>query len=272
MNSAHSAWPCFENVHDPTSVTCRRRRSGLTSSVTWPRSPTKQAVPHERTERTAAARASGAEEASSVLCAPSPCVSSRIAPTMSCAVGSITSAAPNSWASLRRSDAMSMAMTRAPISTASCVADRPTGPWPKDGDRFAALQLHPSQRAPGRAGAAGDGGPGGEGERVGPATRKLCPPWCRVTRGRKSNQQKQCPDLLTSGWQDDGLAGRLRVEEPVGLLGLLEPPAVRDEPLHVHLPIGDELGAGRQAPADARFRANTFDELQHIGGNALASR
>ena len=34
MNSAHSAWPCFENVHDPTSVTCRRRRSALTSSVT----------------------------------------------------------------------------------------------------------------------------------------------------------------------------------------------------------------------------------------------
>src|SRR5215831_7849082 len=28
------AWPSFENVHDPTSVTCRRRRSGLTSSVT----------------------------------------------------------------------------------------------------------------------------------------------------------------------------------------------------------------------------------------------
>jgi hypothetical protein len=29
----------------------------------------------------------------------------------------------------------------------------------EDGDRFAALQLDPSQRAPGRAGAAGDGGP-----------------------------------------------------------------------------------------------------------------
>src|SRR5262249_11313379 len=29
------------------------------------------------------------------------------------------------------SGAMSMAMTHAPISTASCVADRPTGPWPK---------------------------------------------------------------------------------------------------------------------------------------------
>src|SRR5215470_8508066 len=101
------------------------------SRVTWPRSPTKQAVPHARTERTAAARASGAEEASSVLCAPSPCVSSAIAATMSCAAGSITSAAPNCRASLRRSGAMSTAMTRAPISTASCVAERPTGPWPK---------------------------------------------------------------------------------------------------------------------------------------------
>src|SRR6516225_5574934 len=34
MNSAHSAWPCLGNVHDPTSATCRRRRSALTSSVT----------------------------------------------------------------------------------------------------------------------------------------------------------------------------------------------------------------------------------------------
>ena len=58
-------------------------------------------------------------------------------------------------------------------------------------------------------------------------------------------KQRSCPnsDLLTSGRQDDGLAGRLRVEEPVGFLGLLEPPAVREEPLHVHLPVGDELGA-----------------------------
>ena len=48
---------------------------------------------------------------------------------------------------------------------------------------------------------------------------------------------------LTSGRQDDGLAGRLRVEEPVGFLGLFEPLAVREEPLHVHLPLGDELGA-----------------------------
>src|SRR5262245_30015406 len=50
-------------------------------------------------------------------------------------------------------------------------------------------------------------------------------------------------DLLTSGRQDDGLAGRLRVEEPVGFLGPLEPPAVGEEPLHVHLALGDELGA-----------------------------
>src|SRR5205085_1470540 len=48
---------------------------------------------------------------------------------------------------------------------------------------------------------------------------------------------------LTSGRQDDRLAGRLRVEEPVGFLGLLEPPAMREELLHVHLPVGDELGA-----------------------------
>src|SRR5438552_3340968 len=26
---------------------------------------------------------------------------------------------------------MSMAMTRAPMATANCVADKPTGPWPK---------------------------------------------------------------------------------------------------------------------------------------------
>src|SRR5215831_12735616 len=48
---------------------------------------------------------------------------------------------------------------------------------------------------------------------------------------------------LTSGRQDDGLASRLRVEEPVVFLGLLEPPAVREEPLHVHVALGDELGA-----------------------------
>ena len=73
---------------------------------------------------------------------------------------------------------------------------------------------------------------------------------CRVISAFTRVFNALCPamtgessDLLTSGRQDDGLAGRLRVEEPVGFLGLLEPPAVRDEPLHVHLALGDELGA-----------------------------
>ena len=43
----------------------------------------------------------------------------------------MTSCAPNAWASLRRSGATSTAITRAPMTSASCVADRPTGPWPK---------------------------------------------------------------------------------------------------------------------------------------------
>jgi hypothetical protein len=58
-------------------------------------------------------------------------VSSRIAATTSFVLPSITTCAPNSCASLRRSDEVSMAMTRAPIATANCVADKPTGPWPK---------------------------------------------------------------------------------------------------------------------------------------------
>src|SRR5262249_9667968 len=63
-----------------------------------------------------------------------------------------------------------------------------------------------------------------------------------ITSSPPAIRRTNCPDL-TSRRQDDGLAGRLRVEEPVGFLGLLEPPAVREEPLHVHLPLGDELGA-----------------------------
>src|SRR4030095_2285468 len=43
--------------------------------------------------------------------------------------------------------------------------------------------------------------------------------------------------------QDDRLARGLRVEQPVGLLRLLEAPAVREQALHVDLPVGDEFGA-----------------------------
>src|SRR6516162_1367404 len=83
---------------------------------------------------------------------------------------------------------------------------------------------------------------GSTGERVAGA-RSLPALVSRYSRSERATSRKQCPDLLTSGRQDDGLAGRLRVEEPVGFLGLLEPPAVREEPLHVHLALGDELGA-----------------------------
>src|SRR5262249_8575202 len=64
---------------------------------------------------------------------------------------------------------------------------------------------------------------------------------------------------LRSRRQDDSLAGRLRVEEPVGFLGLLEPPAVREEPLHVHLALGDELGALALALLGARPRPHQRD-------------
>src|SRR6516165_997288 len=83
---------------------------------------------------------------------------------------------------------------------------------------------------------------GSTGERVAGA-RSLPALVSRYSRSEEQPAERQCPELLTSGRQDDGLAGRLRVEEPVGFLGLLEPPAVREEPLHVHLPVGDELGA-----------------------------
>jgi hypothetical protein len=33
------------------------------------------------------------------------------------------------------------------------------------------------------------------------------------------------------------------LKSPVGFLGLIEPPAVREEPLYFHLLVGDELGA-----------------------------
>ena len=45
--------------------------------------------------------------------------------------GLTTSSAPNSFARASRSGLISSAITRAPITLASWVADRPTGPWPK---------------------------------------------------------------------------------------------------------------------------------------------
>src|SRR5207249_3617650 len=74
----------------------------------------------------------------------------------------MTSCAPNAWASLRRSGATSMAMTRAPMTTANCVTDKPTGPWPKMASVSPPCRLIRFSRA----GTAGDRRAGDEGERV----------------------------------------------------------------------------------------------------------
>ena len=90
----------------------------------------------------------------------------------------------------------------------------------------------------------------------------------RSLRARRERPRgKQCADLLTSRRQDDGLAGRLGVEEPVGLLGLLEPPAVREEPLHVHVALGDELGA--LGLALLRGRLSLFAPARRAAGEGL---
>src|SRR5262249_30449622 len=84
--------------------------------------------------------------------------------------------------------------------------------------------------------------------RPGSATRTFSTPYatpsCHPIGSRTFGADRAAfePSIM-NGRQDDGLAGRLRVEGPVGFLGLLEPPAVREEPLHVHLPVGDEFGA-----------------------------
>src|SRR5438309_1163501 len=44
-------------------------------------------------------------------------------------------------------------------------------------------------------------------------------------------------------WNEDPLSGRLGVEEPVGLLRLLEREAVGEQPLERDLALGDEAGA-----------------------------
>ena len=55
--------------------------------------------------------------------------------------------------------------------------------------------------------------------------------------------------------QDDGLARRLHVEELVGFLRLLEPPAVREELLHVDLPVERRTRRTRPGLAWRRYRS-----------------
>ncbi len=80
--------------------------------------------------RTAIRRPSAVPEVSSVLSAPAPWVSVRMAATASSVFGLIKPSAPNSLARASRSALTSSAMTRAPMAAASCVAESPTGPWP----------------------------------------------------------------------------------------------------------------------------------------------
>src|SRR6266850_2040685 len=131
MKRAHSSMPIALKVQEPISVTCRRSRSGLTSRVTSPPSPTKQAVPQVFTQRTAAWRADAALLHSSERSTPAPFVFSRMFFKTSSREASTTSLAPNCFASAMRSGLVSTAMTRAPIALPRMVADRPTGPWPK---------------------------------------------------------------------------------------------------------------------------------------------
>ena len=72
--SAHSACPYLEKVQLPISVTCLLKRSLLTSNVTSPPSPTKQAFPHVFTHFTEFDLAEGDEDASIDEFTPSPFV------------------------------------------------------------------------------------------------------------------------------------------------------------------------------------------------------
>ena len=76
--SAHSACPYFEKVQLPIRVTCLLKRSLLTSNVTSPPSPTKQALPQVFTHLTAFDLAEGEEDASIDALTPSPLVWSLI--------------------------------------------------------------------------------------------------------------------------------------------------------------------------------------------------
>ncbi len=112
-------------------VSCLRRISGLTSIVTWPPSPTKHTVPHAAAQRTAADRPAAAPEVSSEHDTPRPPVNAWMAATGSPPPATIVCVAPNAVARVALAALVSTAITRAPIAAASCVADSPTGPWPK---------------------------------------------------------------------------------------------------------------------------------------------
>lgn len=67
-----------------------------------------------------------------------------------------------------------------------------------------------------------------------------------VLSPRREGRQPRCEagvDARDSRWQDDALAGCLRIEYAVGLLGLVELPAVRKQLVDGDVVVGHELGA-----------------------------
>src|SRR4029453_1005933 len=91
--------------------------------------------------------------------------------------------------------------------------------------------------------------------RRGCGTRRVSAPW-KCPGSRKSSVCMAATRRPCSGRQDDRLARRLRVEELVGFLRLVEPPAMREELLHVDAPVGHELGALGLALLRERPRAH----------------
>src|SRR5262249_20615488 len=64
-----------------------------------------------------------------------------------------------------------------------------------------------------------------------------------MRRGSAGASVRMVVPALTALHQEHALAARLLVEQPVGLLGLIELPAVREQILDLDLAVGDELGA-----------------------------
>ena len=66
----------------------------------------------------------------------------------------MSTSAPNSFASARRSSLVSSAITRAPIASGELRRREPDRTLAEYRDRVVALQAEPVQRTPGRAGSA----------------------------------------------------------------------------------------------------------------------
>ena len=121
----------MEKVQLPINVTCLLNRSLLTSNVTSPPSPTKQAFPQVLTHLTECDLAEGEEDASIDALTPSPLVWSFISVYRSkLSAGFIIMSAPNSIDLFNLCLLVSRAIILAPMLWANITADKPTGPIP----------------------------------------------------------------------------------------------------------------------------------------------